>query len=208
MADIRDDRSECLHYDNPDFHVQFRKNKIRADDILDDISIHWHDEVEFIYVIKGSIRYQLQDKIVQIKAGEGIFVSSRQLHLIVSNHVEVTLYCLIFHPMILCSSNYVAEKFVSPIVRNDGICYIILSHNVAWQGNVESCKTDIQIPLHPSYSYFKIFRQNIITLNTRSCLRVLRFAVLPDKMDMHCGGRSYIPEYRLYEIMCEPADRQ
>lgn len=100
MADIRDDRSECLHYDNPDFHVQFRKNKIRADDILDDISIHWHDEVEFIYVIKGSIRYQLQDKIVQIKAGEGIFVNSRQLHLIVSNHVEVTLYFAIsFFPI-------------------------------------------------------------------------------------------------------------
>ncbi|MDE6625801.1 MAG: AraC family transcriptional regulator [Lachnospiraceae bacterium] len=136
MADIRDDRSECLHYDNPDFHVQFRKNKIYADDILDDISIHWHDEVEFIYVTKGSIRYQMQDKIVQIKAGEGIFVNSRQLHLIVSDHSEVTLYCLIFHPMILCSSNYVAEKFVSPIVCNDGICYIMLSHNVAWQGKM------------------------------------------------------------------------
>ncbi|MCM1499130.1 MAG: AraC family transcriptional regulator [Clostridium sp.] len=135
MADIRNDRSECLHYDNPDFHVQFRKNIINADAILD-ISIHWHDEVEFIYVIEGSIRYQLQDKIVQIKAGEGIFVNSRQLHLIVSNHCDVILYCLIFHPTILCASNSVAEKFVSPIVCNDSLSHIMLSSSVAWQEKI------------------------------------------------------------------------
>ena len=136
MADIRSDASEVLHYDIPDHPVFFRKNYILAQCIFDDISIHWHDEVEFVYVCSGSIRYQLNGYMVRMKAGEGIFVNSRQLHLIVNDHSNCELYCLIFHPTILCSSNHVAKQFVAPVIDNEKMPYLLLDENVSWHKEI------------------------------------------------------------------------
>lgn len=124
MADIRDDRSELLHYDNPEFSVFFRKNYIPSDCAFTDMSVHWHDEVEFIYVLSGSIGYLVNGTTLQVPQGHGLFVNSRQLHLILQNGQDCVLYCLIFHPTILCSSAVIA-KSVSDIVSGD-IQYIEL----------------------------------------------------------------------------------
>ncbi len=123
MADIKDDRSELLHYDNPEFQVMFRKNHIPSCCIFSDMSVHWHDEVEFIYVISGSVGYLVNGETLIIPQGYGLFVNSRQLHLILQNGQDCILYCLIFHPAMLCSSATVA-KSVSDIVSGD-IPYIL-----------------------------------------------------------------------------------
>lgn len=125
MANIRDDRSELLCYDNPDFSVFFRKNRIPSSCTFSDMSVHWHDEVEFIYVISGSVGYLVNGKSIVISQGHGLFVNARQLHLILQNGEDCVLYCLIFHPTILCSSAVIA-KSVSGIVAGD-IPYILLS---------------------------------------------------------------------------------
>lgn len=147
MADIRSDRSELLHYDNPNYPVYFRNNHILADEVFYDISIHWHDEVEFIYIRSGSIRYQLNGEMVRMKAGAGIFVNSRQLHLIVNDHADCELYCLIFHPMILCASHHIANEFVSPIIENDHVPYLLLREEEPWQRqileNIAAVETDL-----------------------------------------------------------------
>lgn len=132
MADIRSDASELLHYDIPDHPVYFRKNDIKAQETFYAVSIHWHDEVEFIYVRSGSIRYQLNGAKVRMKAGEGIFVNSRQLHLIESDQSDCELYCLIFHPLLLCSSNHVAKQFIAPVIENASMPYLMLKEKVSW----------------------------------------------------------------------------
>ncbi len=118
MANIRDDRSELLYYDNPDFSVFFRKNNIPSYCTFSDTSVHWHDEVEFIYVISGSVGYLVNGKTLVISQGHGLFVNARQLHVILQNGEDCVLYCLIFHPTILCSSAVIA-KGVSDIVSGD-----------------------------------------------------------------------------------------
>ncbi|MGN0384330.1 MAG: helix-turn-helix domain-containing protein [Lachnospiraceae bacterium] len=134
MADIRSDNSEVFHYDNPDFRVSIRKNFIPKDYMFEDMSIHWHDEVEFLYVESGSIRYQLNGRIVRMRAGEGIFVNSRQLHLIVTDHVDCELYCLIFHPMILEAMSNKIGRYISDIITNTP--YIMLKTGVDWQKEI------------------------------------------------------------------------
>ncbi len=136
MPDIQSDASEILHYDIPDHPVFYRKNIISAQYTFHELSTHWHDEVEFVYVSSGSIRYQLNGFMVRMKAGEGIFVNSRQLHLIVSDHSDCELYCLIFHPTILCSSNHVAKQFVVPVIDNAKIPYLLLDENVNWHKTI------------------------------------------------------------------------
>ena len=47
-ADIREDQSEVIHYDNPEFPVFCRFNQIPGFCVLRDTSFHWHDDIEFI----------------------------------------------------------------------------------------------------------------------------------------------------------------
>lgn len=136
MADIREDGSELVHFDDPEFQVQFRKNDIPEWYTFDELTIHWHDEVEFIYVIKGSVKYQLNGNMVLMREGEGIFVNARQIHLITTAGEECCLYCLMFTPMLLASFGEVLGRYVSDVINNPAIPYIMLSRSVPWQAQL------------------------------------------------------------------------
>lgn len=134
--DINDDGSEKIHYDNPDFQLFCRRNYNLANSCFPGMTIHWHSDLEFIYVYEGETSYQLNGRRVLMKAGEGIFVNSNQLHLIVSENSDCGLYCIIFHPTILCSSKYIEEKFVAPIITDESTPYLMLSETVDWQNEI------------------------------------------------------------------------
>lgn len=138
MADIRENGWEWFHYDNPNFQVQFRRNYIPAGTIIRDMkSIHWHDDLEFIYVLEGATHYELKDRTVKMSAGEGIFVNSRQLHLIHPDQDEdCTLLCLIFHPVVMCTTEHITENYVRPLIENNDISYIHLKSSIPWQKKV------------------------------------------------------------------------
>lgn len=134
--DISDNGSEKIHYDNLDFQLFCRKNFNPANSCFPGMTLHWHNDLEFIYVFEGETSYQLNGRRVLMKAGEGIFVNSNQLHLIISENSDCGLYCIIFHPTVLCSSKYIEEKFVAPIVANESIPCIMLSEKVSWQNDI------------------------------------------------------------------------
>lgn len=129
MADIREDGSEVFHFDIPDFPLSIKHNYIPAYACINDISIHWHEEIEITYVFEGSVYHQLNGKRVKLTAGEAIFINSKQLHLIQSDNQDCVLYCLIFHPMLLSASNYLAKKYVLPIIENGTLDYFFLKEN-------------------------------------------------------------------------------
>jgi len=126
MADIREDGSEVFHYDIPDFTISIRKNHIPAGIKFTNMSIHWHEEIEITYIVSGCVYHQLNGKRVKNCAGEAIYINSKQLHVIEAGEEDCVLYCLIFHPTILCSSNYLAQKYVRPIVENEKLDYFFL----------------------------------------------------------------------------------
>lgn len=136
MADIRGDRSEILHYDKPEFQVYARHNVIKENDVLYDISIHWHDELEITYIVKGRVKHKVNDKMVTIEEGQGIFINSRQLHLIVPDDVDCELYCLIFHPMLLSASGFIYEQYIKPVVMNSEVPYLLLDENILWHKEI------------------------------------------------------------------------
>ena len=53
MADIKEDGSEIFHYDIPDFPLSIKKNFIPANVKINDLSIHWHEEIEITYLVSG-----------------------------------------------------------------------------------------------------------------------------------------------------------
>ena len=157
MADIRENGWEWYHYDNPDFQVQLRKNYIPAGIKIQDIkSIHWHDYLEFIYVLQGATHYEMADKMVKMTAGEGIFVNSKQLHLIHPDKDEdCLLICLIFHPIILCSTEHITNTYVKPLIENKNIQYVHLKESNEWQKRVLHDIADMEAYLEDENGHLK-----------------------------------------------------
>lgn len=141
--DIRENNSELLHYDNPDFQVFCRRNHNPALAVFPGMRSHWHDDLEFIYVTKGHCSYLVNGEYVKLNEGEGIFVNARQMHLIICEEIDHWLECIIFHPIVLCSTKLYAEKYVSPILTNDSIPYVHLSDQIDWQKNILLAQTKL-----------------------------------------------------------------
>ena len=60
------------------------------------IPVHWHDEVEIIYIKKGSITIFIGEESFPAVAGDLFFVNSGELHFMESDDMGVEYYTLLF----------------------------------------------------------------------------------------------------------------
>ncbi len=137
---------EIVVYDKPDFPVLLRKNYASGLTCFSMARSHWHDDVEFISVLSGSIRYSINGSTVTLRAGEGIFINSRCFHYILSdNGADACFYCAVLHPSLLCASHRIQDSIVAPLLENASD-YIVFSRSIPWQAEAlgiigEICKS-------------------------------------------------------------------
>lgn len=100
---------------------------------------HWHDDIEFIYIFSGHMIYNINGINVEISEGNGIFVNSRQFHYGFSDdHTECEFLCILLHPSLLCSSQYIEQKYVLPVLSNTSFPYYLLNNNDNWSNDILS----------------------------------------------------------------------
>ena len=125
MIRQRDDRSEIVNYDDPSFpsysfegHMDGSSPWIRK--------VHWHEDVEMMSVLTGKMAYNINGSIVEVSAGDTLFINSRQMHY--STDVDNT-YCTyiitVIHPRLLISSPEVESEYVLPIITDPDLQYIL-----------------------------------------------------------------------------------
>ncbi len=139
MIEIKKDGSEKVKYDYDGYYAYIRRAflSIYPNFAADS---HWHDDLEFIYVISGAMTYNVNGKIIEIESGNGIFVNSRQLHFGYSvTKEECDFICILLHPMLLCTSQSIDRSFVAPVISDSAIPYILLNHLVDWHKRVIEC---------------------------------------------------------------------
>ncbi len=136
MILTRPDRSEKVHYNTAGYPVYIRRGVLSAYPNYSAVS-HWHDDVEFIAVVSGHMMYNINGGIVRLEAGDGIFVNARQLHYGFSDdRSECIFICVLLHPMLLCASHYLEQKYVVPVLLNEHLPYHLLHHNIAWERRI------------------------------------------------------------------------
>ena len=109
---IRTDGSEKVKYDFSDFPVYIRRSLLSLFPNYTANS-HWHDDIELIAVISGHMMYNVNGQILRINEGEGILINSRQFHFGFSDDkTECDYICVLFHPMILCTTTHPDRKSV------------------------------------------------------------------------------------------------
>ncbi len=81
---------------------------------------HWHDHLEFLYIINGKGIIECNSISYNVKPGDLVVVNSRELHCGYSLSDFFMYYCIIVDPVLLQSSNADAcnIKYINPITRN------------------------------------------------------------------------------------------
>ena len=122
----RHDRSQVVQYNNP-FFPCFATNPYFPADKTFYATEHWHEDLEYLYVLDGELEYCVNGEKIILHAGEGILVNSKRIH---SNHsvpgVHCAFYCAITHPSLLCPSKYMEQTYVNPLIDSHSFDYLLL----------------------------------------------------------------------------------
>lgn len=188
QVNIKSDRSEKVFYNKADYPAYIKKGVLSA---FPDYTAesHWHDDVEFIYIISGHMFYNINGKIIKINKGEGVFVNARQLHFGYSeNKSECIFICVLLHPMLLCFSKTAERDYINPIIFNEYVPFYHLKGINEWEKNILNNIKQIYNVQNCNLSELKIQKafldiwinlsENIITIQQKENFKNYRLSVL------------------------------
>ena len=117
MIKINKDCSEIIPYDEAGIPIYVQEG------ILSDYPdyralAHWHEDLEFIYVLDGCMDYYINGESVFLKKGDVIAVNSGRLHYGYSNaKKECYFYCIILHPSLITTNKLLSKKYISSVTQ-------------------------------------------------------------------------------------------
>lgn len=131
MAGIRvnRDNSEIIAYDEPGIPIYIREGHL-SDSINFYFLCHWHEDIEFIYIVDGKMDYYVNGKSIPLTQGQLIVVNSGRLHYGYSDHEdECQYYCVLMHPSLITANKKLYEKYISPITAAQEPDYFLFEPN-------------------------------------------------------------------------------
>lgn len=84
------------------------------------IATHWHHHLEWVYVLKGIARFQLDGDFIEMHKGELMFINSKQVHSAKKLTDDTELIAIVFNDALLrnggldCTDN----RYFGPLIDN------------------------------------------------------------------------------------------
>lgn len=129
------DASETVAYNNPLFPAYVRYGILSSYPDYSAVS-HWHKDLEFIVIKKGSMTYNVNGELVDLTEGSGIMVNSRQLHYGFSlEHKECEFICILFSPELLSGNEWFYQNYIEPVTENSLYPYLYFERK-EWKGSI------------------------------------------------------------------------
>lgn len=129
------DSSETVAYHNPLFPAYVIYGFLSSYPDYSSIS-HWHKDLEFILIKKGSMTYNVNGRLIELKEGSGIMVNSRQLHYGFSaEHNECEFVCILLSPELLQVNHWFYQNCIEPVTENPSCPYLYLNRN-DWMASI------------------------------------------------------------------------
>lgn len=196
-----DNKSQHFKYDNPLFYCAAKSS---CYDEESDVYIpeHWHKNLEFLFVIKGSINYEVEGKKIVIHEKEGIMVNPCRIHSNNSPKGEsVIFYFCEIDPSYVSASPYIYQKFVEPMMGAKSFDYLLLTE-LDWTrdllkelNHIFKCEQSDEMELEiieSSYRMMKIIHRNmkeIITSNEVSSAYETNYNAMIDYIKSNYGEK-------------------
>ncbi|MEM1505283.1 AraC family transcriptional regulator [Domibacillus sp. 8LH] len=100
------------------------------------IPLHWHDEIQFVLIIKGEAIFQINEEKVAVREGKGIFINSGCLHMAEEKDASGCVYiCLNVSPHFVLSQE-LYSSYVSPYIHATNLSYLYLDTKEPWEKNI------------------------------------------------------------------------
>lgn len=98
--------------------------------------MHWHEDLQFIYVLDGIIEVRTLDDALQIQAGEAIFINKDVVHFVgeIKNcHYNSFLFPAYFLAFYAGSP---AKDFVDSVIMNERLPFVHFTPDSGWQKEI------------------------------------------------------------------------
>lgn len=84
-------------------------------------ALHWHENLEFIYIVSGSMTMECNGVSLEVPAGSAIVINSNEYHSCPYSQGNLALYCVMADAAVLNSRFFDAceEKYIQPVFRNN-----------------------------------------------------------------------------------------
>lgn len=100
------------------------------------IPLHWHDEFQFVLIIKGEAIFQINEEKRVVREGEGLFINSSCLHMAKDMNDSGCVYiCLNVSPQFVLSQE-LYTTYVNPFIQATNLPYVHLDKRELWANNI------------------------------------------------------------------------
>ncbi|WP_174616101.1 AraC family transcriptional regulator [Virgibacillus ihumii] len=96
------------------------------------IPLHWHDELQFIFIVKGEAIFQINEESVAVREGDGLFINSGSLHMAEEGNQSGCVYiCVNVSPHSVLSQE-LYTTYVSPYIQATNLSCLYIDSNKSW----------------------------------------------------------------------------
>ncbi len=100
------------------------------------IPLHWHDEIQFVRIIRGEAIFKINEESIVVGEGDGLYINSGCLHMAEEiNQSNCVYVCLNVSPYFVLHLEFY-NNYVYPYIRATNLPYLFLDSNDFWARNI------------------------------------------------------------------------
>ncbi len=122
--ELMQDFSEIVHYEHTGIPLYIRTADLAVYPGMS-APCHWHDDIEWIYMMSGKMCYYINGKRILLNEKDSLMVNARQMHYGYSDKQQNCHFlCILFHPSLFGGSKTLLQKYVTPVIENADCEYL------------------------------------------------------------------------------------
>lgn len=116
-----------------------------SEGILRDRNTHWHDNIELIYVLKGSMFCQTNQDVFHLQKGDICFINRNQLHHLSCDHkIPCEHKTLILDTHLFLQEPSIYNAYVKPIIDDHSFSHIKFEGTNSYAKKIYSCMEEME----------------------------------------------------------------
>jgi AraC family transcriptional regulator, melibiose operon regulatory protein len=120
------------------------------------IPLHWHDEIQFVLILKGEANFQINEEKLVVREGDGLFINSGCLHMAEEKNQSSCVYiCLNVSPHFVLSQE-LYTTYIYPYIQATNLPYLRLDANEFWGKNILDAIIKINQWIQQKSPYYEI----------------------------------------------------